>query len=171
MKNRARKASKAVAEAVSRVDNSDVADKARDAHASVFGHEMKGLGGRDDNRLLHLSAIFLCSEHVDVTGTDLHYNGTVFMRYRLTKNLHRHPYMKQEKSACDNPDSSFKKRFNLERDATEDARERFAVGFAFELTIPSSAAEETPNEVAEHYRDGYGLDSPKTWESREEAVW
>lgn len=175
MKNRAKKATRKATAAVtgvaSQAMNSEVADKARDLHAGVFGHEMKGLGGRDDNRLLHLSAIFLCSEHVEVVGTDLHYNGTVFMRYSLTKNLHRHPYMKQERSACDDPKSPFKTRFNLERDATEDASQRFAVGFAFELTIPMSAGEATPNEVAEHYRDGYGLDTPKIWTSREEDVW
>ena len=132
---------------------------------------MKGLGGEDDNRLRYLSAIFLCSEQVDVVDSKLQYSGTVFMRYALSELLERHPDLEHKNSASDKPASSFEERYNLERDETQDITDNFVVGFAFKMEIPVGAGEETLERVQEQFQEGDVLKSPKTWKPQKPDGW
>ena len=108
------------------------------------------------NLIKHLSAIFLCSEKVDVFGSSsmLQYSGTVFMRYALDKEfLEMHPDLKHKNSASDKPASSFEERYNLERDETQDLADHFVVGFSFSADINRGNGEETVTQLKLNIKD------------------
>ena len=135
---------------------------------------MTGLGTARDTAFRKLSAIFLCSEQVsvkeDAAGSRVQYSGTIFMRYHLSKSLMEHPNMMQEHSATEKSKSPFETRYNLERDAAYDVKNRFAVGFAFNITIPENSIRKSTASIKENYKYGKGLDSPTSWR-RNENTW
>ena len=146
-----------------------VASVFKDFKNAVTDENEFGLG----NDIRYLSAIFLCSEQVHVTGQHLVYNGTIFLRYDLDKNLFYKPEMKQEHSATEKMSSPFEERFNMERDATEDVNARFVVGFGFEISVHKNDGAMSPDTMKKIYDEGIGLKTPEKWsqDKKDKGAW